>query len=159
MLRVSTKTTRWHKSSLLSFMVTCVLLPFINQMDIFIFSVEHLVRHSDIFCQTFIKNIRLSDRSDKFRQHWEKNDVLVKITHWHLWNITTLRLMLSSACMSVHLSMCLTLSVCVCHTSLSADEVFLALKPSSFTCNLLPIKLIGIGMRIDQPYVLIFPVL
>ena len=38
-------------------------------MDIFIFFVGHLVRHSNIFCQTFIKNVRLSDRSDEFRQH------------------------------------------------------------------------------------------
>ena len=43
------KTARWHKSSLLSFMVTCVSLLFINHMDISIFSVGHLVRHSDIF--------------------------------------------------------------------------------------------------------------
>ena len=50
-------------------MVTCVSL-FIHQMDIFIFSVGHLVRHSNIFCRTFIKNVRLSDRSDEFRQHW-----------------------------------------------------------------------------------------
>ena len=34
------------------------------------FSVGHLVRHSNIFCQTSIKNVRLSDRSDEFRQHW-----------------------------------------------------------------------------------------
>ena len=34
------------------------------------FSVGHLVRHSNIFCRTFIENVRLSDRSDEFRQHW-----------------------------------------------------------------------------------------
>ena len=43
------------KPNCLSFMVTCVSLLFIHQMDIFIFSVGHLVRHSDIFCRTFIK--------------------------------------------------------------------------------------------------------
>ena len=37
-------------------MVTCVSLLFIHQMVIFIFSVGHLVRHSNIFCRTFIKN-------------------------------------------------------------------------------------------------------
>ena len=36
----------------------------------FIISVRHLVRHSNIFCQTFIRNVRLSDRSDEFRHHW-----------------------------------------------------------------------------------------
>ena len=41
-IRVSTKTAKWHKSSLLSFLVTCVSLLFINQLDIFY-----------IFCRTF----------------------------------------------------------------------------------------------------------
>ena len=50
-------------------MVTCVLLLFIHQMNISIFSVGHLVQHSNIFCRTFIKNVRLSDRSYEFRQH------------------------------------------------------------------------------------------
>ena len=50
-------------------MVTCVSLFLIHQMDIFIFSVGHSVRHSNIFCRTFMKNVRLSDRSDEFRQH------------------------------------------------------------------------------------------
>ena len=36
----------------------------------FINSVGHLVRHSNIFCRTFIRNVRLSDRSDEFRHHW-----------------------------------------------------------------------------------------
>ena len=35
----------------------------------FIISVGHLVRHSNIFCRTFIRNVRLSDRSDEFRHH------------------------------------------------------------------------------------------
>ena len=28
-----------------------------------------MVRHSNIFCRTFIRNVRLSDRSDEFRHH------------------------------------------------------------------------------------------
>ena len=33
-----------------------------------LFSVGHLVRHSNIFCRTFIKSFRLSDKSDELRQ-------------------------------------------------------------------------------------------
>ena len=33
-------------------MVSCVLLLFIHHMDIFIFSIGHLVRHSNIFFRT-----------------------------------------------------------------------------------------------------------
>ena len=41
-------------------------------MDIsFIISVGHLILHSNIFCRTFIRNVRLSDRSDEFRHHWQ----------------------------------------------------------------------------------------
>ena len=50
-------------------MVTCVSFVFIHQMDIVIFSVGHLVRHSKIFCWTFINSVRLSDGSDEFRKH------------------------------------------------------------------------------------------
>ena len=57
-------------SKVLSDTSACVSLLFIHQMDIFIFSVGHLVRHSSIFCWTFIKNVQLSDRSDEVRQHW-----------------------------------------------------------------------------------------
>ena len=31
--------------------------------------VGHLVRHTGVFCRTFWKNVRLSDKSDEFRQH------------------------------------------------------------------------------------------
>ena len=47
-----------------------------HQMDIFNFFVGHLVLHSNIFCRTFIKNVWLSDRSDKFRQHCIYSNVL-----------------------------------------------------------------------------------
>ena len=50
----------------------------------FIISVGHLVRHSNIFFWTFIRNVRLSDRSDKFRHHcrW--------FWYWrHMWQTVT----------------------------------------------------------------------
>ena len=56
-LGVSTKTARWHKMSLLSFMVTCVSLLLLNKMDIFIFSVGHLVQHSTFFLSDIYKKM------------------------------------------------------------------------------------------------------
>ena len=51
-------------------------------MDIFfIISVGHLVRHSNIFCRTFIRNVRLSDRSDEFRHHWDRVNKLYPDSH------------------------------------------------------------------------------
>ena len=32
--------------------------------------VGHLVRQTGVFCRTLGKNVRLSDKSDEFRQHW-----------------------------------------------------------------------------------------
>ena len=43
------------------------------------FFVGHLVRHSNIFCRTFMKNVRLSDRSDEFWQHWKRERKLYKL--------------------------------------------------------------------------------
>ena len=90
--KVYSATSAYKNSQKLSFMVTCVSLIFIHQMDIFIFSVGHLVRHSNIFCQTFIiKNVRLSDKSDEFRQHWYYRGETILVHH------DTIRIMIQSS--------------------------------------------------------------
>ena len=73
---LSTNTARWHINlnciCCPLWSLSCASLLFIHQMDIFIFSVRHLVRHSNIFCLTFIKNVQLSD---EFRQHCRSLDI------------------------------------------------------------------------------------
>ena len=116
-----TKTVRWHKTSFLSFMVTCVSILFIHKRDILIFSVGHLVRHSNIFCRTFIKNVRLSDRSDEFRQHCTNRSC------WLLGPHLTRRVPYSnhSVCPSVCLSVCPSKNFYICHN-------FFTLRDKSF---------------------------
>ena len=108
-LRVPTKQRDDIKPNCYPFMVTCVSLLFIHQMDIFIFSVGHLVRGSNIFCWTFIQNVRLSD---EFRQHC----VHVHVVHVIDFSVEThgmmyLNQMFVSLVLTVHKSRMLMLPV------------------------------------------------
>ena len=47
------------------------------QTSIFMFFVGHLVWHSNIFCRTFIKNVRLSD---EFWQHCKRGNTIQSIS-------------------------------------------------------------------------------
>ena len=52
------------------FQYAFICCPYMLPLLFFLISVGHLVRHSNIFCRTFLRKVRLSDRSVEFRQHW-----------------------------------------------------------------------------------------